>query len=853
MKVPLSWVRDFVDLDMPILELAHRLTLAGLEVTEIRAVGLEVALPGSEAKAAGIGSEAMVTGLAWARDKIVVGEIRQVMPHPNADRLVLCRLFDGRQEHTVLTGAPNLFSLKGQGPLESPLKVAYALEGAQLFDGHQPGWVVMTLKPAKIRGVESTSMVCSEKELGISEDHEGIILLDEQAPVGEALADYMGDIVLDIDLTPNVARDSNMLGVAREISALFDVPLREPSGEVEWTGAPIEGRVAIEIGVPELNPRFVLGLVEGVSIHASPYEVQRRLRLAGMRPINNIVDATNYAMLEVGQPLHAFDYDVLVARAGGQAPTLMTRQAEPDEKLTTLDGVDRHLEAFTVLVTDTAGPLSIAGVMGGAESEVGPQTVNVLLEGASWNFINIRQTLGSQKLSSEAAYRFSRGVHPAMAERGVRQGLEYMRRWAGGVVAEGLVDAYPRPPDPIRVETGPADVRRWLGVDMTAEAMRDLLERLGFKVEPSGPDKLAVEPPDHRLDIGGGVIGRADVMEEIARLYGYDRIPETLLADPLPPQVRNRPAEVVESLRDQLVDMGLQEIVTYRMTTPEAEARVRAPGEAPDPAAYLALANPISSDMTVMRHSLLASVLGVLARNRNLRDRMAVFEIGPVFFAQADMELPQESLRLALAVSGPILPGTWLHDQAVENMGFFQVKGLVEALFDGLHLGGMAYQAAPHPSLHPGRSAAVTRNGQPVGFVGELHPLVAEAYGYRERPVAVCELNLHSLLDEIPERFEIEPIPAFPPVLEDLAFVVDDGTPAGDVAQAIRRAGGEMVVEVRLFDVFQGEQIGAGKKSLAYSVVYQAPDRTLTDGDVAAVRQAIIDRLAKELGAVLRS
>jgi phenylalanyl-tRNA synthetase beta chain len=597
----------------------------------------------------------------------------------------------------------------------------------------------------------------------------------------------------------------------------------------------------------------VLGLVEHVTIRPSPYAVQRRLRLAGMRPINNIVDATNYAMLEIGQPLHAFDYDVLVKRAGGKPPTLITRQAEPGERLTTLDGVERTLEDFTVLVTDGAGPLSIAGVMGGSESEVGPETVNVLLEGAAWNFINIRKTLGSQKLSSEAAYRFSRGVHPAMAERGVRQGLDYMRRWAGGTVAQGLVDAYPLPPKPVRVETGPADVARWLGIEITAETIGALLTRLGFKVEQAGADKLSVEPPDHRLDIGEGIIGRADLMEEIARLYGYDRIPQTMLADPLPPQVRNRMAEAVESLRDLLVNLGLQEVVTYRMTTPEAEARLRAPGEAADEAAYLELANPISSEMTVMRHSLLASVMGVLERNRNLRDRVAVFEIGPVFFPRADEELPEELLKLALAVTGPILPSTWMRGQATEPMEFFQIKGLVEALFHGLHLAGVGYEPEPNPSLHPGRSATITWGGERIGMLGELHPQVAQAYGYTDRTVAACELSLQPLLAHAPERFEVGPLPAFPPVLEDLAFVVAEDTPAAAVLEAIRRAGGDLVVDAQLFDVFQGVQIGEGKKSLAYSVVYQAIDRTLTDGEVAAARRLIIDELAKELGAVLRS
>ncbi len=426
-----------------------------------------------------------------------------------------------------------------------------------------------------------------------------------------SLADVMGDVVFDIDITPNIARDANILGVAREIAALYDVAVNQPDYSVDWRGPAIEGRVDIQIGVPELNPRFVAGLIEDVKIAPSPYWIQRRLKLAGMRPINNIVDSTNYVMLEVGEPLHAFDYDVLVERAGGMAPTIITRLAGPGEKLTTLDDVERELEDFTVLVTDRAGALSIGGVMGGLESEVGPHTVNVLLEGAAWNLINIRRTLASQRLSSEAAYRFSRGVHPAMAERGVRRGLALMQRLSGGEVAEGLVDRYPLPQAPSRIETSPADAARWLGIALDTEELADILTRLGFNVVPIEGGRLMVESPDHRLDIGEGIIGRADLMEEVARIYGYDRLPETLLEDPLPSQRRNAQSEWVDRLRDLLVDLGLQEVVTYRLTTPEAEQKLN-PAGADEALPYVCLANPLSTDMTVMRRSLLASVLEVL-------------------------------------------------------------------------------------------------------------------------------------------------------------------------------------------------------------------------------------------------
>ncbi|MCX8063401.1 MAG: phenylalanine--tRNA ligase subunit beta, partial [Anaerolineales bacterium] len=357
MKVPVSWLKEFVDLPLPLEELAHELTMAGLEVEEIRYVGLPMPKVGSEG---GKRQEIKISGLEWDAEKIVVGAIYEVNPHPNADRLVLCQLDDGQTVHTVLTGAPNLFPYKGKGPLPKPIKVAYAKEGARIYDGHQPGQVLTTLKRAKIRGVDSYSMACSEKELGISDDHEGIIFLDDDAPVGMPLAEYMGDAVLDIAITPNIARAASIYGVAREVAAITGKPLRPPSLSVVMNGAPIAGRVSIQIQDPDLNPRFMLGLIEGVEIRPSPYQIQRRLRLAGMRPINNIVDATNYAMLELGEPLHAFDYDKLVKRAGGKPPVIITRPAKLGERLVTLDNIERILDDFTVLVCDRVGPLSIA-------------------------------------------------------------------------------------------------------------------------------------------------------------------------------------------------------------------------------------------------------------------------------------------------------------------------------------------------------------------------------------------------------------------------------------------------------------------------------------------------------------
>lgn len=846
MKAPLSWIKDFVEIDLSLPELCRVLTQAGLEVEAVKIAGLP--LP----QLHGVGQhEIKMEGLAWEADKIVTAAVHEVMPHPNADRLVLCRLFDGQQEHIVLTGAPNLFPYKGQGVLAQLLKVPYAKEGARIFDGHQPGQALTTLKRATIRGVDSYSMICSEKELGISDEHEGVIILDDDAPVGMPLVDYMGDAVLDIAITPNIARAASILGIAREISALTGKPLRQPSYDFKAEGAPIQGRVSLRIEKPELNPRFVLGLLEGISIGPSPYWVQRRLRLAGMRPISNIVDATNYAMLEVGEPLHAFDYDALVRRAGGQPPVILTRTARQGERLVTLDGVEHVLDEHTVLVCDSAGALSIAGVMGGAESEVHDGTRNVLLEGAAWNFTNIRRTLGAQKMTSEAGYRFSRGVHPAMAWRGVSRCMELMRLWAGGIACQGLVDNYPLPPVDPTIEITPQDARRWLGIDLSADEMADILRRLEFGVQVKG-DRVSAKTPDHRLDIGEGLTGVADLMEEIARIYGYENIPETRLADELPPQRGNRTLELEEKLRDQLVDLGLQEIATYRLTTPERERRRLAPGTPADDKPYVRLANPIAADRVVLRHSLLSSALEVMERNARLSERLAFFEIGPVYLGSEGSELPEELSRLVIMLSGPRAPATWQPaDQA--PMDFYDLKGLVEAMLEGLQIEQAHYEAHEHPSFHPGKCARLVAGERQLGVLGELHPLVREQYELPDYTPLAAEIDLEALFALAPERYATQAIPAFPPVLEDLAVIVDEALPAERVVSVITQAGGKMLVGVRLFDVYRSEQLGPGKKSLAYSLAYQASDHTLTDQEALQIRQRIIRRLEQELGAKLRS
>ncbi len=844
MKVPISWLKEYVEISLPIEELAYKLTLAGLEVEEIRYVGL----PLPEGKT----HETKISGNSWGQEEIVVGAVSEVLPHPDADRLVLCKLDDGKEQHTVLTGAQNLFPYKGKGPLDPPLKVVYAREGATIIDAYNESDPTATtiLKRKKIRGVESYSMACSEKELGISDEHEGIILLDEDAPTGVALAEYLGDAVLDIAITPNIARAANILGVAREVAAITGAQLKYPEVEPLMEGEPIAGRVSIEITDPDDNPRFVLGLIENVEIKPSPYWVQLRLKLSGVRPIDALVDATNYTMLEIGEPLHAFDYDVLVDRAKGKPPVIITRRAKDGELLKTLDDVERKLNDFTVLVTDTAGPLSLAGVMGGAESEVTSRTKNILLEGASWNYVNTRRTVSAHGLPSEAAYRFERGVHPEIAPLGVKRCLEWMRKWTGGTVAKGLVDEYPQPQVDTIVSLDPADVQRWLGISLSAKEIAELLSRLEFEVTIKG-EQLEVKTPPHRLDIGEGMIGKADLMEEIARVYGYDKIPESNLTDGLPPQVGNRDLELEEKVRDILVGLGMQEIVTYRITSPEADRKGTPPGAGED-REYLELVNPISADRTVMRQDLLASMFEVVEKNYRSRDRIALFEIGPEFLPE-DPELNiAESPKLALGMYGARAHPSWQGNKK-DLMDYYDLKGIIEELLADLHIDGVKFLPEAVASFHPGKSARIDLNGKALGYLGEVHPQVKSNYKLPDQPLPAAILDIKALLNEVDDLYQVQSVPAHPPVLEDLALVVDDDVPAQDVQALIQQTGGDTLRDIRLFDVYRGEQLGEGKKSLAYSLVYQHPEKTLTDKEVLAIRNKIVKRLEKELGAQLRS
>ena len=815
MRAPLSWLKDFVDITIPLDTLVDRMTMAGLEVGGVEHVGAD-----------------------WQRDKLFVGEVVDVSPHPQADRLVLATVAYGHGEpQTVVTGAPNL------KPGDRGQKVAFAVEGARLRDAYSDSPRLQTLSRTRIRGVESAGMVCSEKELGLSDDHTGVIILDPGLPVGQPLRDALGDTVLDVELTPNVARANCIVGLAREIAALTGQPWRALGAAAAAPLAAATAYGSVASSDADLCARYSASLIENVTIQPSPPWMQRRLQYAGQRPINNIVDVTNYVMLETGQPLHAFDYETL---QGG----VVVRRARPGETMQTLDGVERQLTTDMLLITDDSGPIALAGVMGGAATEVTERTRHIFLESANFNFVNIRRTSQQLRLHSEAAQRFGRGVDPDLTISALLRASRLMETVGGGVLHPEIADTYPAPPSPKTITLRAAEVTRILGMAFSPDDMTRILTSLEFGCTThaeNGDTRLEVAVPSHRLDVSEP----ADLIEEIARIHGYDAIPTTLIRDVLPPQRSQPHLEGLERTRDILVGCGLSEILSYSLSSLDSINRARAEGPPPVADDYVSLANPISQERQVLRQSLLPSLLETLSTNRRYRQRMALFEIGRVYHPQSGEELPMEQRYLGIAVSGALLPRSWHDGDEPPQFGWTHLKGIIDTLAQRLNVPQVRFAAATHATLHPARTAALSVGGEPLGIAGDVHPQVCERFDLAGQPVAVLELNLDLLLTyRQPRRYQ--PISRFPAVLEDVALVVDDDLPAQAVEDAIRAAGGEWLREVTLFDLYVGEPIPAGKKSLAYALTFQADDRSLTEDEVRVLYRRIQAHTAAELGAATR-
>jgi phenylalanyl-tRNA synthetase beta chain len=898
MLIPLSWLKEYVDLNLPAKQLAERLTLAGLEVE-----GIENSADW------------------WDPELIVVGQIAAVKAHPNADRLVLVDVdYGASQTEQVVTGAPNLFQYKDQQHLPI-LKVAFARAGAMLIDAYsdeQPR-PKKKLKPTKIRGIPSNGMVCSERELGLSEEHEGILILSEDAPIGMPLRDYLGDEVLVLSLTVDMARCLSMIGVAREVSALTNATLHLPPNNLPSNqgnvGTPLAGvldtnaqdtnaqdagilnaavldlgsldvdalddaqdYVSVKIEDPDLCNRYTGMLIRDVQIGESPRWMQDRLLKAGMRPISNVVDITNYVMLEWGQPLHAFDYDLLVERAkkaGTSRPTIIVRRAKQGEKMTTLDGIDREFDDSVLLITDMLGPIAIGGVMGGAETEVHDGTCNVLLEAATFDGINNRRTSQKLKLHSEASQRFTRGVPATLNSIANRRAAYLMHDYASGRVVPGMVDNYPVPQAERIVYTTESDMHRILGMNVTLPEIAAGLHRLDFVTEPvaalpAPPEELGnavfglrIKPgeqllrciaPWHRLDIQVP----ADLTEEVARIIGYEHIDTTLMDDVLPPQRRNNKLETEEMIRDILVGCGLQETISYSLTTVENHDKVmRVPLESGEEhVPFIKLLNPLSTRRNVMRRDMLVSALENLAYNYRYVQRYPIFEIGRVYLPEnGDGVRPQEDTRLCILLTGPRRPSSLYHDPAgAENFDFFDLKGIIETLLQRLGFTDRDVEYVPeHNPAYNSTCAWIKLHGGSLGIMGEVDPQVILNFNLPpEVRVFAAQMHINPLVKPGWQLQPVTPISNYPPVVEDLAFIVAEDVPAAQVLDAIRKGGGSLLTKVELFDIYRGPQIPPGQKSLAYNLTYESTEKPLTEKQIVDIRNRIIQRVTESVGGKLR-
>jgi phenylalanyl-tRNA synthetase beta chain len=808
MKVPLSWLREYVDFDLSPKELAHRLTMAGTEVESVVEVGAD-----------------------WER--IVVGQVVDLDRHPNADNLLIAKVDRGDGASTIVSGAPNL---------SVGLKVPLVMAGGRL-----PGGVVIDSR--KFRGVESEGMLCAGDELGVSADHDGIYILEDEAPVGEELRRVLGDTVLDLYITPNRVDCMSVIGVAREIQALTGNRMRP----FKWAlpkGDRAAGELcSIEVLDADLAPRYSATVILDLQIQPSSPWMQRRLFLAGVRPISNVVDITNYVMLETGQPLHAFD-------AGRLQGRIVVRRARPGERITTLDGEDRALGPQMLVIADHAAPIGVAGVMGGADSEIGPATRLVVLESASFNPTSIRRTSQDLGVKTEASRRFERGLDPSLTVASAARATQLMVDLAGGRPADGAIDLYPQPEQSCRIMLRLDDLADLLGKRYERDEVVKVLEDLDFEVQPDG-QSIQVGVPSHRRDVER----KADLIEEVARITGYEAIPEAIFEGRIPQPMLDGERLLEERAKLALIAAGCQEVITYSLVHPQEMARldVNAPWP-PSPApplprspALVRVANPMSVDHSALRQTLCGSLLETLRSNLRHRERVWCFELARVYLQPMD-PLPREPRRLAIALAGQRQPSGWA--SLSEETDFFDLKGVIERLLQALGVHAALYRPTEHPTFQPGQTAelVVGPPGQirSLGVLGRLGPRLAGRFDLEGRTVLLAELDFEALCELASDAISSTTLPRFPSLELDLALIVDDSTSHERVLEELRQAGGELLEATQLFDLYRGPPIPDGQKSLAYSLTFRAPDRTLTDEEVAEAIEAIELHLADRLGAKIR-
>ncbi|HEX5824686.1 MAG TPA: phenylalanine--tRNA ligase subunit beta [Candidatus Limnocylindrales bacterium] len=836
MRVPLSWLGEYVDFDLAPEALAERLTLLGMEVKGVERWGSD-----------------------W--QNVVVGELLSVDKHPRADRLSLTTVRidpDGGEPLEIVCGATNIAA--GQ-------RVPVALPGAVLPGGRR-------IDRTEKMGVVSNGMLCSGDELNLTGDADGILILPADAPIGLALTELYGDTVLDVDVKPNRGDALSLLGLAREVAAVAGSEVRWPETEPVESGPAVDERLAVEVRDSDLCPRFVGRYVDGVTVGPSPDRVQMRLRAAGVRPISNVVDASNYVMIELGKPIHTYDASGVGDRDGRHR--LIVRGATPGERLVTLDHVERTVDPETLLIADERGPLGIAGIMGGADSEVGDRTTSVIIESAIFDPIAIRRTGQRYGLRSEASLRFEKGVEHRLARIGADRTARLIAEWAGGSVARGRVDSAPDEPPPGRVPFRPARVSRLLGLELDADEQRTVLARIGIETEdPAGPVTVPVsgDPKPLTVDAPAGdamvaivptwrrdLAIEADVAEEVARVRGYERVPGVLPHTPMPAH-RRPPQALRDRVRETLAGAGLTEVVSHALVSPQLAERFT--WETPVPAVAggtpavgrpVHVTNPLSADHSVLRPAVAGSLVEIASTNvRRGRADVAIFEIGKGYGRDSDET--REWWRLAVAACGSAEEPAW--NRPARPYDLDDVKGVIELVCRRLGFAPPVYEAlSGEPLLHPGRAARVTagRDGRfaLAGVLGELHPAVADEMELRGARLVIAELDIAGLGDGELRAVQAVAPSRHPAAERDLAIVVPEATPAALIATAIREQAGPELVSLALFDIYRGAPLGGDEKSLAWRLAFQSPDRTLTDAEIEAAL-AGISRTVSAVGGRIRT
>ena len=805
MRVSLNWVREYVNISITPEELAEALTRAGIAVDTIEYLGHEIS-------------------------EIFVGQIKEAEQHPNADKLTLCTVDVNEQykDLQIVCGAPNV--RKGQ-------KVVIALPGANLPNG-------IKIRKAKIRGIESHGMICSGQELGIDESlipedqKNGILVLDEDVPKGADAKKLLGldDVVLVLDLTPNRSDCLSIINVAKEVAAVTGDRVKLPEVTMPLDSS-INNTVSVHIADEDLCERYVARVVKDIKIMPSPMWMQKRLQAAGVRPINNVVDITNYVMLEMGQPLHAFDHDLVAQQK------IIVRRANNGEVIKTLDEKDRKLHNEMLVIADPEKAIAIAGVMGGYDTEVTDGTKNLIIESAHFHPINTRKTSRELNLRSEASLRFEKGVDKERIDVAANRACQLLVELAGGKVVKDYVDNYPVKHSPTTIVLRRNRVNTTIGVNLSVHEIQELLEKIELGVEITNEDTMTISIPSYRGDITGEI----DLIEEIARLYGFDNIPTTMPFGTIERAVKSKTNLIEQIVRSSLVSCGSMEIITYSFINENAYDRLNIP-EGHVLRNCIKIANPLSEDGAVMRTTLVSNLIDVYVKNNNRRiEDVNIFEIGRVY-APTNNLLPLETNMLGVLISGKVWKG-W--NWSTIPLDFYYLKGIAEQVADSLNLSFEFLPEAEMAFLHPGRAAQIRAQEIPIGTIGELHPLVKENYNI-ENPVYLLEIDLNKIVDLYVSHIDYREIGKYPTVERDLAILLKEDINVKEAERIIKESGEELLKDFHVFDVYRGKQVPAGYKSLAFSLIYQSMDKTLTDLEVNEVHERIQKHLAKELGAQLR-